>query len=65
MKLLSPDARAERRLAICLALVAGYVDTYGFIALGVYVSFRRGVERVCGGPRPYIACRDFAVGAES
>ena len=39
MKLLSPDARAERRLAICLALIAGYVDAYGLIALGVYVSF--------------------------
>jgi uncharacterized membrane protein YoaK (UPF0700 family) len=42
MKLLSSDARAERRLAICLALVAGYVDAYGFIALGVYVSFMSG-----------------------
>ena len=39
MKLLSPDARAERRLAICLALIAGYVDAYGLIALGAYVSF--------------------------
>jgi hypothetical protein len=38
VKLLSPDARAERRLAICLALIAGYVDAYGLIALGVYVS---------------------------
>ena len=42
MKLLSPDARAERRLAICLALIAGYVDAYGLIALGVYVSFMSG-----------------------
>jgi uncharacterized membrane protein YoaK (UPF0700 family) len=42
MKLLSPDARAERRLAICLAPIAGYVDAYGLIALGVYVSFMSG-----------------------
>ena len=42
MKLLSPDARAERKLAICLALIAGYVDAYGVIALGVYVSFMSG-----------------------
>ena len=42
MKLLSPDARAERRLAICLALIAGYVDAYGLIALGAYVSFMSG-----------------------
>ena len=42
MKLLSPEARAERRLAICLALIAGYVDAYGFISLGAYVSFMSG-----------------------
>ena len=42
MKLLSPDARSERKLAICLALIAGYVDAYGLIALGVYVSFMSG-----------------------
>jgi uncharacterized membrane protein YoaK (UPF0700 family) len=42
VKLHSPDARAERRLAICLALIAGYVDAYGLIALGVYVSFMSG-----------------------
>jgi uncharacterized membrane protein YoaK (UPF0700 family) len=39
---MSADARAERRLAICLALIAGYVDAYGLIALGVYVSFMSG-----------------------
>jgi uncharacterized membrane protein YoaK (UPF0700 family) len=42
MKLLSPHARSERRLAICLALVAGYVDAYGLIAYGTYVSFMSG-----------------------
>jgi uncharacterized membrane protein YoaK (UPF0700 family) len=42
VKLLSPDAWAERRLAICLALIAGFVDAYGLISLGVYVSFMSG-----------------------
>src|SRR5271168_1732150 len=42
IKLLSPDARSESTLAICLALIAGYVDAYGLIALGVYVSFMSG-----------------------
>ena len=39
IKLLSPD---EKRLAICLALIAGYVDAYGLIVYGVYVSFMSG-----------------------
>jgi uncharacterized membrane protein YoaK (UPF0700 family) len=42
IKLLSPDARSERRLAICLALIAGYVDAYGLIVYGIYVSFMSG-----------------------
>ena len=42
IKLLSPDARAERWLAICLALIAGYVDAYGLLAYGIYVSFMSG-----------------------
>jgi uncharacterized membrane protein YoaK (UPF0700 family) len=42
IKLLSPDARAERRLAIQLALLAGYVDAYGLVAFGTYVSFMSG-----------------------
>jgi uncharacterized membrane protein YoaK (UPF0700 family) len=42
IKLLSPDARAERRLAIGLALIAGYVDAYGLLAYGTYVSFMSG-----------------------
>jgi len=42
IKLLSPDARAERRLAICLTLIAGYVDAYGLLAYGTYVSFMSG-----------------------
>jgi uncharacterized membrane protein YoaK (UPF0700 family) len=33
---------AEWRVAASLALIAGYVDAYGFAALGVYVSFMSG-----------------------
>ena len=42
MNPLSPDARTERRLAICLALLAGYVDGYGLRAFATYVSFMSG-----------------------
>ena len=42
MRLLSPDARVERRLAICLALIAGYVDACGLRAFATYVSFMSG-----------------------
>jgi uncharacterized membrane protein YoaK (UPF0700 family) len=34
--------REQRRLAIWLALIAGYVDAYALIAYGVYVSFMSG-----------------------
>ncbi len=34
--------RAEGGLATALALIAGYVDAYGIIALGVYLSFMSG-----------------------
>ncbi len=34
--------RAEGRLAVSLALIAGYVDAYGIVVLGVYVSFMSG-----------------------
>jgi uncharacterized membrane protein YoaK (UPF0700 family) len=42
MMSLSPDARTQTRLAVSLALLAGYVDAYGLIALGTYVSFMSG-----------------------
>lgn len=43
MKLLSPNAPAERMLAICLALIAGYVDAYAIVTLhGTFVSFMSG-----------------------
>ena len=34
--------RAQKRLAACLALIAGYVDAYGLIVLGTYVSLMSG-----------------------
>jgi uncharacterized membrane protein YoaK (UPF0700 family) len=42
--LASPNGkdRAEGILAAFLALIAGYVDAYGIVALGVYVSFMSG-----------------------
>jgi uncharacterized membrane protein YoaK (UPF0700 family) len=42
IKLLSPDARAEKSLAVHLAVMAGYIDAYGLIAYGTYVSFMSG-----------------------
>jgi uncharacterized membrane protein YoaK (UPF0700 family) len=44
MKLFSPDPRTERerRLAICLALIAGYVDAFSLRAFATYVSFMSG-----------------------
>jgi len=42
MKFLSPDSRGEWRLAVCLALIAGYVDAYGIRVFGAYVSFMSG-----------------------
>jgi uncharacterized membrane protein YoaK (UPF0700 family) len=38
----SSDARVESRLAICLALIAGYVDAYGLYVFTTYVSFMSG-----------------------
>jgi uncharacterized membrane protein YoaK (UPF0700 family) len=42
MKPLSPDARADRRLAVCLAVISGYVDGYGLCVFATYVSFMSG-----------------------
>src|SRR5260370_27683571 len=44
MKLLSPDPRTERerRLAICLGLIVGYVDAYSLRTFATYVSFMSG-----------------------
>jgi uncharacterized membrane protein YoaK (UPF0700 family) len=42
IKFLSTVLRGERKLAICLALIARCVDAYGIRAFGVYVSFMSG-----------------------
>src|SRR6266404_1089760 len=34
--------RRQRGLAMCLALIAGYLDAYGLSAFGTYVSFMSG-----------------------
>jgi uncharacterized membrane protein YoaK (UPF0700 family) len=39
---LRAQARSEERLAAALATIAGFVDAYGVIAYGVYVSFMSG-----------------------
>ncbi len=41
-KLLSSNVQAGIRLALCLAVIAGYVDAYAFLAYRVYVSFMSG-----------------------
>lgn len=34
--------RAQERLAVCLAMIAGFVDAYGIITYSTYVSFMSG-----------------------
>ena len=36
------QVRSAERLAACLATIAGFVDAYGMITYGVYVSFMSG-----------------------
>jgi uncharacterized membrane protein YoaK (UPF0700 family) len=40
--------RAQWALAILLGLIAGYLDGYGLLFLGVYVSFMSGNTTVAG-----------------
>lgn len=40
--------RNQKRLAICLALTAGYLDGYGLLVLGTYVSFMSGNTTMAG-----------------
>jgi uncharacterized membrane protein YoaK (UPF0700 family) len=42
MKLLLHDTRAQWAFAVLLALLAGYLDGYGLLVLGTYVSFMSG-----------------------
>jgi len=46
--LLLPNLRPERRLAIYLALIAGYVDAYTYLASKIYVSFMSGNTTAAG-----------------
>lgn len=38
----------QRRLATCLAFIAGYIDGYGLLVLGTYVSFMSGNTTMAG-----------------
>jgi len=48
MKLLSDDTRVKWALAVFLAVVAGYLDGYGLLVLGTYVSFMSGNTTFAG-----------------
>jgi uncharacterized membrane protein YoaK (UPF0700 family) len=48
MKLLLYETRVDWALAIFLALIAGYLDGYGFLVLGTYVSFMSGNTTITG-----------------
>jgi uncharacterized membrane protein YoaK (UPF0700 family) len=48
MKLLLHETRVDWALAIFLALIAGYLDGYGFLVLGTYVSFMSGNTTITG-----------------
>jgi len=48
MKLLSENTRVKWALAVFLALVAGYLDGYGLLVLGTYVSFMSGNTTFAG-----------------
>src|SRR5436309_2252764 len=36
------SAQAQERLAVCLAMIAGYVDAYGFLSYATYLSLMSG-----------------------
>lgn len=48
MKLPMGETRAQLALAVLLALMAGYVDGYGLLFLGVFVSFMSGNTTTAG-----------------
>jgi uncharacterized membrane protein YoaK (UPF0700 family) len=48
MKLPLDETRVQWALAIFLALIAGYLDGYGLLFLGTYVSFMSGNTTVAG-----------------
>jgi uncharacterized membrane protein YoaK (UPF0700 family) len=48
MTVVASSRSNRRRIAICLALVAGYVDGYGLHVLNNYVSFMSGNTTFAG-----------------
>jgi len=48
MKLVLDETRVKWALAVFLALVAGYLDGYGLLVLGTYVSFMSGNTTFAG-----------------
>jgi len=48
MKLLLYDTRVQWASAVLLALLAGYLDGYGLLVLGTYVSFMSGNTTFAG-----------------
>ncbi len=48
MKPFSSKTSATRGMAICLAMTAGYLDGYGLLVLGTYVSFMSGNTTLAG-----------------
>ena len=48
MKLLLYDARVQWASAVFLALIAGYLDGYGLLFLGTYISFMSGNTTFAG-----------------
>ena len=48
MKWLLYETRVEWGLAVFLALIAGYLDGYGLLVLGTYVSFMSGNTTIAG-----------------
>jgi len=48
MKLLLYETRVEWAVGVFLALIAGYLDGYGLLVLGTYVSFMSGNTTITG-----------------
>jgi uncharacterized membrane protein YoaK (UPF0700 family) len=48
MKLLSDETRVRWALAVLFSLIAGYLDGYGLLVLGTYVSFMSGNTTFAG-----------------
>src|SRR5262249_1319358 len=58
------DRASERTLAVCLALVAGYVDACGFRTFGTFVSFMSGNTTQAGlllGQRQTAAAMSYVI----